>query len=386
MKHPRLTILLAAAATAVSMVAAPAPAANAGVLPATHHARSHAAGVVFVQTNDLGHNAAIAYDRASDGRLTRAGTYSTGGAGAAEDGAVVDPLASQGSLVLDRRHDLLYAVNGGSDTITVFGVHGSRLTRRQVLPTHGDLPVSVGVAGDLVYVLNARDGGSITGFRVVRGRLVPVPASTRALNLTPNSNPEFLQAPSQVAITPDQRAVIVATKTHGTLLVFPLMHGRPSATPMTTPSGAVPFALSFDRAGHLLVVDASGLASSYSVHRDGGLSLLSTVGPTGEQAACWSVVVRGRLYVANAGSNSISSFAVHNGVLTLLDATEAATDGGPIDLAASRDGRFVYQLSGATGKVDEFRVARDGSLIRFGTATTGLGSDAGHPLEGIAAS
>ena len=58
----------------------------------------------------------------------------------------------------------------GSDTVTVFGVEGSRLVRRQILPSRGDLPVSVSVAGDLVYVLNARDGGSISGYRIVGGR------------------------------------------------------------------------------------------------------------------------------------------------------------------------------------------------------------------------
>ena len=37
-------------------------------------------------------------------------------------GSVVDHLASQGSLSYDPRHALLYAVNAGSDTISVFAV------------------------------------------------------------------------------------------------------------------------------------------------------------------------------------------------------------------------------------------------------------------------
>jgi 6-phosphogluconolactonase (cycloisomerase 2 family) len=383
-KYSRPSLLLVAAATAAAVSLSVAPVASA--TPA--HSPAHgSAGAVFVQTDDVDHNAVIAYDRGTNGQLTRRATYPTGGKGAVVSGAVVDPLASQGSLTLDSAHNLLYAVNGGSDTLTVFGVDGSRLTRRQVLPTDGDLPVSVGVSGNLVYVLNARDGGSITGFRIVGRALVRLPGSTRELHLAPNANPEFLQAPSQVAITPDRSAVIVATKTHGTLLAFPLDHqGRPAAAPVVTPSGAVPFALSFDRAGRLLVVDASGLASSYRVNGNGHLVLLSQAGPTGQAAACWSVVVRGRLYVANAGSNSISSFALRHGTVTLTDATAASTDAGPVDLAASRHGRFIYQLSGATGIVDAYRVARDGSLTRIGSVGTGLGSDSGHPLEGIAAS
>ncbi len=382
MKLPRLTTFVATAAAAAALAVAPAPTASA-----TAHPTSHAVGAVFVQTDDPAHNAVIAYDRYSDGRLARAGTYSTGGAGAQEAGSVVDPLASQGSLTLDRARNLLFAVNGGSDTVTVFGVHGSRLDVRQVLSTHGDLPVSVSVVGNLVYVLNARGGGSITGYRLAGRTVVPLSGTSRSLHLSDNGNPEFLQTPSQVAITPDRHAVVVATKTHGNLLVFPLdRSGRPAAKPIVTTSGTVPFALSFDRSHHLLVVDATGLVSAYRVHRDGTLALTSSIGPTGQAAACWSVVVHGTVYVANAGSDSISAVADHSGRLTLRDATAAHTDGGPVDLAASRNGRFVYQLSGATGKIDEFRRSANGSLSSIGSVDTGLGASSGHPLEGIAAS
>jgi DNA-binding beta-propeller fold protein YncE len=370
------TTAVVAAGLAVS--SAPTAAASGG---------SDAHGAVFVQTDDLAHNAVIAYDRAADGHLTRAGTYATGGAGAAEAGAVVDPLASQGSLTLDRAHGLLFAVNGGSDTITVFGVDGSKLVRRQILPSHGDLPVSVSVVGNLVYVLNARGGGSITGYQVDGREVKPLSGSTRALNLTPNTNPEFLQAPSQVAIAPDGRAVVVATKTHGTLLVFRLADGgRPAAAPVVTPSGTVPFALAFDASGSLLVVDATGFASSYKLGRDGNLALVSTVGPTGQAAACWTVLVDGSLYAANAGSNSITSFMDHRGQLTITQAVAATSGAGPVDIASSPNGRFIYELTGGAGQVDEYVRGANGSLTMIGTADTGLGAAVGKPIEGIAAS
>ena len=393
MTHRRISILVATAA-ALSLGALPAPAAQATPVPAARptlgqsvQRQDRPAGAVFVQTDDLKANSVIAFDRGADGRLHRAASYHTGGRGAVVAGAVVDPLASQGSLTLDRRHRLLFAVNGGSDTITVFGVKGSRLVRRQILPSRGDLPVSVSVTGDLAYVLNARDGGSISGYRIVGRRVLPLAGSTRKLHLTPNTNPEFLQSPAQVAITPDHRAVVISTKTHGTLLTYPLRHGMPSAAPTTTTSGTVPFALSFDRAGRLLVIDATGLATSYRVGARGRLTELSQVGPTGQQAACWSVVVRSTLYAANAGSNSISSFRVRAGMVSLTDATAARTSGGgPIDLAASRHGRYLYQLNGADGSVDSFRVGRRGGLTRIGTTHTRLGAMNDRPLEGIAAS
>ncbi len=379
MNHPRLSLALAVATAALAVAAGPASPASA-----TPHPQA-GTGAVFVQTNDLDQNAVQAYTRAADGSLTSAGTYATGGKGGAEAGAVVDPLASQGSVTLDRRHDLLFVVNAGSDSLTVFGVDGSRLWRRQVVSSHGDFPVSVSVAGDLVYVLNARGGGSISGYRLSGRTLVHLDGSTRPLSLVPNGNPEFLQAPSQVAVSPDRHAVVVATKTHGTLLSFALTNGRPSASPVVTTSGAVPFALTYDRAGRLLVVDASGLVTSYRVGKGAMLAKLSQVGPTGQAAACWSVLVHGQLYVANAGSNSISAVADHGGMLTLTDATAAATDAGPVDLAASRHGRYLYQLSGATGNIDAFRVAPDGTLTRIGTTPTGLGSANHRATEGIAA-
>lgn len=76
------------------------------------------------------------YDRAADGTLQAAGTYQTGGLGEILDGSMVDHLASQGSLAYDRGHGLLYAVNAGSNTITIFSVYGQRQRHRSV---HGRL-------------------------------------------------------------------------------------------------------------------------------------------------------------------------------------------------------------------------------------------------------
>ena len=380
MKNSALSMITTAALVAggLALGAAPTAVASGG---------SDSPAAVFVETNDLARNAVIAYSRSADGRLTRVGTYATGGEGAVLAGAVVDPLASQGALTLDRVHGLLYAVNGGSDTITVFGVDGSRLVRREVLPSGGDLPVSVSVAGDLVYVLNARSGGSISGYRVSGRRVEPLSGSTRTLDLAPNANPEFLQTPSQVAISPDLHTVVVATKTHGQLLSYPLgQDGRPSASPVATASGTVPFALTFDNSGMLLVVDATGYASSYTVGTQGTLTLDSTAGPTGQAAACWTALVGGTLYAANAGSNSITAFTEHQGALSIGDAVAASTEAGPIDIAASADGGFVYQLTGGSGQVDEYARAANGSLTMIAAADTGLGAASGKPIEGIAAS
>ena len=145
---------------------------------ASSPAAREAGHAVFVQTDNTAGNRVVAYDRAADGTLTPAGSYATGGRGGILAGSVVDHTASQGSLTHDPRHGLLYAVNAGSDTISVFAVRGDRLALRQVLGSGGTFPVSVAVHGDLVYVLNALNGGSVQGYRVLGRFLAASPART----------------------------------------------------------------------------------------------------------------------------------------------------------------------------------------------------------------
>ncbi|MHB8242707.1 MAG: lactonase family protein, partial [Solirubrobacteraceae bacterium] len=121
---------------------------------------------VFVQSDNLAGNQVIAYDRATNGRLTRLADYNTGGLGGALEGSVVDHLASQGALAYDRDAGLLFAVNAGSNTVSVFVVHGEQLELRQVIGSGGTFPVSVAFRHGVVYVLNAEAGGSLEGYRV----------------------------------------------------------------------------------------------------------------------------------------------------------------------------------------------------------------------------
>ena len=169
--------------------------------PAQASSSDHSAPV-FVQTDNLAGNTIVAYDRAADGRLHQAGSYPTGGNGGALTGSVVDHLASQGSLASDRANGLLYAVNAGSDTVSVFAVHGDRLTRRQVITSGGTFPVSIAVRGNLLYVLNARDGGSVQGYLRIGDLLVRVPAWHRSLGLDPTQTPEFTNTPGPGRLYP----------------------------------------------------------------------------------------------------------------------------------------------------------------------------------------
>jgi 6-phosphogluconolactonase (cycloisomerase 2 family) len=336
-------------------------------------------GALFVQTDNPSGNTVVAYDRDGDGSLHAAGSYTTGGLGGVLAGSVVDHLASQGSLALDRERGLLYAVNAGSDTITVFSVHGDRLQRRQVLPSGGSFPVSVTVHGHLVYVLNARAGGSIQGYTLLGRHLIRVPAWQRALGLDPNATPEFTHTPGQVAFTPDGSQLLVTTKANTNAIdVFGVgRDGAPSAQPVVNVEpGTVPFGVDFDSRGRPVVAETGPNAvASFDLTADGTLNAIAQT-PTGQAATCWIIRVGGHFYASNAGSASVSGFDE-----ALAPLGNTPTDGGTVDAAASPDGRFLYVQAGAAGIVDAFRVQRDGSLTRIGSVTV-PGAIGG---EGIAA-
>src|SRR5690348_3142899 len=79
-------------------------------------AASHPAGAVYALSNDAAGNAVLVYDRADDGTLTAAGSVATGGLGLGAG------LGSQGALVFGKKNKYLFAVNAGSNDISVFAV------------------------------------------------------------------------------------------------------------------------------------------------------------------------------------------------------------------------------------------------------------------------
>jgi len=353
---------LMTAAAALASLATTSPAAGA----------AGAGRAVFALTDNPSANRVVAYDRAPDGALTQAGSYATGGLGGQLEGSVVDHTASQGALAYDARDGLLLAVNPGSDTISVFAAFGDRLALRQAIPSGGSFPVGIAVQDGLVYVLNAEGGGSVAGFRVVGGRLQALAGSTRALGLNPSETPRFTHTPGQVAFSPDGSQLIVTTKAAGNDVdVFQVASdGTLSATPQVNElPGAVPFAVAFDRFGHLLLTEAGpNTLADFQLRANGELAQLDSVA-TEQAATCWVTRIGSRFYTSNAASASLTGFqgAAHGQLLELLGQT--ATDAGTVDSAASGSGRFLYVQAGAAGVVDEYAVAADGSLGEIGSVT-----------------
>jgi 6-phosphogluconolactonase (cycloisomerase 2 family) len=377
----RSRLIYVFAATLTALVTAGAVSAADG----GDHGRERA---VFVQTNELDGNKIVVFQRHGDGRLTEENTYETGGNGGnVAPGTASDRLGSQGSLAYDERHRLLFAVNAGSDSVSVFRVNGTRLRLTDIDPSGGDFPASIAVHDDLVYVLNASGTGIVQGFEIRGERLRPLSGSARNLGLANTDPPNFLTSPGQVGFTPDGSKLIVTTKASGsTIDIFSVLRdGTLSETAVENPSATpVPFAFTFDPRGRLVSGEAAmSTVTTYTINPN--RTLANPHSQSDNQAAlCWIVEARGFFYVSNTGSNNLSGYRIDgSGQPALIGPTGvvATTGAGPIDMATAAGGRFLYAQTGIAGTVEEFRVADDGTLMR-------LGNVAGLPVgqEGIAAS
>jgi hypothetical protein len=199
-KHKTIPRLIrAATAGAIGLAAAGALAAFAGPahaadLPGTAGA---APPTVFVQTDNPAGNQVIALAQRPGGQLFQEQVLSTGGLGGIEAAtpAGFGGLASQGSLAYDPGHHLLFAVNAGSDTISVLSVDGRHVRLDQVLSSRGEFPNSIAVHGNLVYVANAGGAGSVSGFSIFGQYVVPLPGSTRSLGLDSTNPPRSCWSP-----------------------------------------------------------------------------------------------------------------------------------------------------------------------------------------------
>lgn len=340
-------------------------------------------GVVYVMSNQATGNSVTVFDRAADGGLTQGGTFPTGGLGAGSATNPLDSLLSQGSLVLSKDHRFLFAVDAGSNEVSVLAVNGEKLTPVDRVSSGGTFPVSLTVHDNLLYVLNREDSAlehsTVTGFTVnADGNLCALAGSTQALVGGPGA------APAQVEFTPDGTALVVTERTENVIDVLPIDDQGRAGPPVTTDSnGPAPFGFTFAGNDLLIVSELSDAASSYRVGQDGTLTVVSGSVPTTESGACWIVTNGttdpGYAYVSNTVSGTISGYLIdETGALSLLSAdghTAVALDSHAlIDSSVGGDGRFLYVLTGgfsATSNapvicnpmtISAFRIERNGNL------------------------
>src|SRR6266550_4585279 len=216
--NTRLAVLALATAALAACEPNPSVTGPAAALQAARAADVSAAvsdpGAVYTLTNQVGGNAVAVFARGADGRLTAAGTVSTGGTG------------TGGGLALASR-----TASGGT------------------------LPISLTVHGNVLYVLNAGGTGNISGLALgTSGALTAIAGATRPL---PGSN----VGPAQVSFSSFCRHPAATEKNTNQLDVYAVDANGVASGPTTTASaGGTPFGFSFGHRNELFVSEATGSA------------------------------------------------------------------------------------------------------------------------------
>jgi 6-phosphogluconolactonase len=361
-------IALAVPALGVALMAAPAG-ASAGP----------AHGAAFTLSNASSGNGVVVFAREADGGLSKVGSVATGGLGTGAN------LGSEGSVALSPDGSRLYAVNAGSNTLSVLGVAGTHVWREQVVRSGGTMPISVTASGSRVYVVNAAGSPDVAGFRVTTHGLARIHHGTRMLASGD-------AGPAQVSLSPSGRLLVVTNKTSNTIDTFAVRADGSLGAAVSHPSsGTEPFGFAFTPNGRLIVSDAAqaptSAATSYSVGRD-GLHVVTGPLQTNQLAACWvTVTPNGRYaYVSDAHSGTVAGLRVsRDGAISLLDPSGISGSGGmgstTLDEAVTPDGRILTVLVDGTrpgvNALVSFRIMAGGGLRRISTSGAIPASDVG---------
>lgn len=326
---------------------------------------------VFTSTNSPAGNELLVFSGGDDAAPSLQMRVPTQGLGTGAG------LGSQGAVTLSGSGRFLFVVNARSNTVSTFALGEGAPVLRSVVDSGGLTPTSVAENDGLVYVLNAGGAGNVAGFRNQNGTLVPLADGQRALSAAGGT------APAQVGFDRDGDVLVVSERNTNVLSVWPVSHhGTLGARSSRASPGLTPFGFAVTARNVLVVSEAAAgaaLGSSTSSYRIGDagpnatLQLRSAAVPTTQTAACWAAVTPdGRhAFIANAGSSSISRYAIgHDGGITLQAAQAALTgpNAGALDLAVPRDGRSLHVLAPRSLQVLSYRLAADGTLTPLGAA------------------
>jgi 6-phosphogluconolactonase (cycloisomerase 2 family) len=362
--------------------------------------RAGARNVVYVESNEPSGNAILAYSRDHDGRLTPlpGSPFKAGGLGITPTFAL-GPFDSDQNLIVDRSHTFLFAVNGGSDTVAVFRIAPDGSLSHvpgSPFPSGGTNPVSVGLSGDILTVVNksmdpgrpGQDLPDYATFRVSRhGMLTPVPHSTFFVDQN--------ASPSQALPSPDGDLIFGADFFGGLVRSFQLeRNGRLSpvaALPLpisefpdlNTPRFPLGLAVHPTRALLYVGYVMANKVGVYRYNSAGELGFLRTV-PDSGNAVCWLTVNRDgtRLYASNTGDPSVSVYDIGRDPSEPVEIQKVTlrSTGNCFQFALDPSGRFLHvvtQQSADTqdvtaNAINVLSVGPDGKLTEVPSSPTRL--------------
>lgn len=287
--------------------------------------------VLYIENNVPGdnQNAILAYRRGVDGTLTAlpGSPFLTTGKGVSNPKQALGPDDSDQCITLSEDKKRLFAVNSGSNTIAVFNVSSDgTLTpvAGSPFPSQGINPVSVGVAGNKLYVVNKNDdplqpstaNPNYTVFTIGSdGSLTPIPGSTIETIAKASPAQAYLAPGKKLLFGADFLAFMAPTPA-GTLRAFTI-----GADGKLTPTAGTPMAINgmggalglwahptqnVLYVGHPL----EGMIGVYSYDPNTGALTFQTK-VMGGKAVCWFRVNKAgtRLYSLASGENKV---AVHD--------------------------------------------------------------------------
>ena len=370
--------------------------------------------VLYIQANSTvaGQNAILGYRRHDDGTLTplKGSPFATGGTGWFDPTYAVGPFDADGILAVDPVGQVLFAPNGGSDTVAALKIHadgslapiaGSPFAttantpealalrdRTLVVVANGDDPLQAGSTGTVGYL-----SGRLTD----DDRFVEHPSASVARTAA--------ETPTQ-ALPIDWTPFLLTNEfTGGTISSYFLdLRGRlhlieRQSVPQEGNEASQPLPLGLAQNPVAPYVYA-GLpnVSKVAVYRwddTGHLHYVRTIANSGV-AVCWITFSRdGRhMYTTNTIDNSVSVYDARDPAHPVERAHVPLRDahGGSFQLSLSPDERFLYTIeeenapaaTGLSNQVHVLAVSHDGgTLTEVASSPMKLPVPAGNRPQGL---
>lgn len=388
-------------------------------------------GHLYMQTNEA-RNTVIHYHRSPNGTITEVERVTTGGAGS----GVFKPISGQesapnafegaGSVILTPNRRLLFATNGGDNSVSSFAVgDDGQLTLRDIKPTGNAIKGKSGTAKSLAYSTSTGTLYVVHSFGPDHVRLMTVDdegkLTPRPERYSVNTQDKSDRVPTMAVLSPDGNhlligttfdlpPVLVGSNPDGSpilwvrgkddtlhsiasntpdpdgLVIFPVNGNGTLGAPSFHDAGAgSPFYIAFlhSRPDTFILGYAVGDGVSMGhIDEDGriGIGPLVPIDTSAGKPAelCWlSVAPDDRtVFATNFGYSDICTFHIDGAELTVAkdpacpkvpgDGTFRALCGdvssGPSDSWITPDGSYLYQIYGNASKLVGYAVQPDGVL------------------------
>lgn len=376
-------------------------------------------GHVYMQTNEV-NNSIMHFGRDAEGRLELLESVPTGGTGS----GTFKPISGQesapnafegaGSVILAESNTLLFATNGGDNSVTSFRVGSDgKLTMIDRQSTGELVAGRTGTAKSLayraqsrtLYVLHAFGPNHLRSFTVAeQGNL-----TLRPEQYSVNTSTKADRVPTQVVLSPDGHFLLIdilfdarpAANADGSpnlvvanapdpdgLVIFPVRDdGTLDKVIFADAGGGGPFYIGFLNGSHDTFLNGVAVGDGVlvsQIDRDGRVSngpltaIDTSAGKPSE--LCWLQITSDNSLVlaTNFGYGTVSTYGLVDGQLSLLqdpandaipgDGTFRAVNGlvssGPSDSWLTPDDKYFYQIFGNASTLVSYHLDKTSGRLK----------------------